>query len=66
MLYLVVAAELLPGVSSGLGHLIWQSHDAAEYRYTVAVIIVIGIIGLLINGLLLLAERRFGHWAARQ
>jgi NitT/TauT family transport system permease protein len=62
----IVAAELLPGVEAGLGHLIWLSHDAAEYRYTGAAIIVIGVIGLAINGLLAWFEQRCGHWMHRQ
>ncbi len=62
----IVAAELLPGTRSGLGFTIWVSHDAAVYEYTFAAMIYIGLIGLALNGILLLLEKRVGHWQAVQ
>jgi len=62
----IVAAELYPGTRSGLGYMIWVSHDAAQYDYAFAAILGIMAIGLVLNGILYALERRVSHWQAVQ
>jgi NitT/TauT family transport system permease protein len=58
----MVAAEFFPGTRSGLGHMIITAMYQAEYRYLFAAILVIAAIGLILDGLLRLAEWRIGRW----
>lgn len=61
---LVVAAELI-AAQEGLGHIIL---DAAMFNRTNDVfvgIVLIGLIGLLLEGLVTLAERRLLHWRGK-
>ena len=48
----IIAAELFPGTRSGLGYMLCTACKTSEYEYTFAAIILIGVIGLLTNGLL--------------
>jgi len=58
----IIAAEIFPGTRSGLGYMLCTACKTSEYEYTFAAIIVIGIIGLLSNGLLRRFEQRVSHW----
>jgi NitT/TauT family transport system permease protein len=62
----IVAAEFFPGTKSGLGYMITTSHEVAEPHYGFAAIVVIGTMGIVINALLGLVERRAGRWQARE
>jgi NitT/TauT family transport system permease protein len=62
----IIAAELFPGTRSGLGYLLCTACKTSEYEYTFAAIILIGVIGLLTNGLLGRFERSVGHWQAAE
>ncbi len=63
----IVAAELYPGTRSGLGYTIWESmEDSLQYQYAFAAILYIMAIGLVMNGILWLLERKVGHWQAMQ
>ncbi len=62
----IVAAEMYPGTRSGLGYTIWVSHSTLDYSYTFAAIILIGILGVIMNKILLLLELKYGHWEARR
>jgi len=62
----IVAAEIFPGTRSGLGYMISASHEIAEYQYAFAAIIVIGAIGLVLDGGFRLLAWRFGHWQPKE
>ncbi len=62
----IVAAEIFPGTRSGLGHMISTAHEAAEYQYAVAAILVIAAIGLSLDGVLRLAEYRVSRWRRKE
>lgn len=61
---LVVAAELI-AAQVGLGFMIMDATTFYRIPYVFIGIITIGIIGLLLEGLLLLAEKRFLHWRGK-
>jgi len=58
----VVAAEMLPGTSSGLGYLIIYSYNFGQLQVTVAGMVVIGLIGLSVDTLLRSIEKRRFAW----
>ncbi len=62
----IVAAEIFPGTRSGLGHMISTAHEAAEYQYAIAAILVIAAIGLALDGTLRLTEYRVGRWRRKE
>jgi NitT/TauT family transport system permease protein len=62
----IIAAEIFPGTRGGLGYMIATAHEQASYEYAFASIIVIGAIGLALDGLLLLAEHRVGRWQPKE
>ncbi|HEX2651520.1 MAG TPA: ABC transporter permease [Burkholderiales bacterium] len=62
---LVVAAELI-AAQVGLGFLIMDATTFYRIPYVFVGIITIGLIGLALEWLLLLAERRLLHWRGKQ
>ena len=62
----IVAAEIFPGTRSGLGYMISASHEIGEYRYAFAAIVVIGAIGLALDGTFRLLAWRVGHWRPKE
>ena len=62
----IIAAEIFPGTRSGLGYMIATAHEQASYEYAFASIIVIGAIGLGLDGLLRLAARRVSRWQPKE
>ena len=62
----IIAAEIFPGTRGGLGYMITTAHQQATYRYAFASILVIGAIGLVLDGLLRLAENRVSRWQPRE
>jgi NitT/TauT family transport system permease protein len=58
----VVAAEMLPGTSSGLGFLILFGLNIGQLQVTIAGMIVIGLIGLGIDYLMKRVEMRYFGW----
>jgi len=55
----LVPCEML-GVSSGLGYYILDTRDRLAYSELMAVIVLIGALGFLLDGL---AQRAYRHWA---
>jgi nitrate/nitrite transport system permease protein len=53
----IVAAEMLTG-AAGLGGFLWQEYNALIYEQILLCIVVIGLIGLLLDRLMLAIERR--------
>ncbi len=58
----VVAAEMLPGSSAGLGYLIMYSYQLSRMDIVVACMIIIGLIGLTLDRGLRYIEERFFKW----
>ncbi|MDD3621589.1 MAG: ABC transporter permease [Methanofollis sp.] len=58
----VVAAEMLPGTTSGLGYLIMYAYNWGQVQVIIAGMIVIGLIGLLIDGLFRVIEHQRFRW----
>jgi ABC-type nitrate/sulfonate/bicarbonate transport system permease component len=65
-LMVIVAAEFFPGTRSGLGYLITSAHQAAQYEYAFASIVVVAGLGLAINLGLFWVESRVGRWQVRE
>ncbi len=61
----VVAAEMLPGSSYGLGYLISHAYDIARIDVVVAGMIVIGLIGIIMNAVLEFFENKMFKWRAK-
>jgi len=62
----IIVAEIFPGTRGGLGYMITTAHEQASYEYAFASVLVIGAIGLALDGLLRLAEARVGRWRPRE
>jgi sulfonate transport system permease protein len=62
----IIAAEIFPGTRGGLGYMITTAHAQASYEYAFASIIVIGLIGLVLDGVLRLAASRVSHWQPQE
>jgi len=58
----VVAAEILPGPTSGLGYLIMYAYNLGQMNVIIAGMITIGLIGLAIDLLFKTIERRLFSW----
>ncbi|WP_104177536.1 ABC transporter permease [Cryobacterium sp. Y50] len=65
-LVIIVGAELVAGATSGIGSFILQASSAGDDVATVlAGAIWAGVLGLAINGILSLVDRRFFRWVRR-
>jgi len=62
----VVAAEMLPGTSSGLGYLIMYAYGWGQIQVVVAGMVAIGLLGILIDRFFMGVERRWFSWRARE
>lgn len=62
----VVAAEMLPGTTAGLGYLIMYAYNLGQIQVIIAGIIVIGIIGLCIDTLFKIAGDQWFGWRASE
>lgn len=60
----LVAAEMMPGSSSGMGYLIWYAYELLRTDIVVAGMTVIGMIGLLMDMGFRMVEKRL-HWSKR-
>jgi NitT/TauT family transport system permease protein len=58
----VVAAEMMPGTNSGIGYLIMSSYNWGQVPVIIAGIIVIGLIGIVVDYLFKLVDRRSFKW----
>ena len=57
----MVAAELFAS-SEGLGYLIAYGRQLFQFDVVLAMVLVLGVVGLLVNGALAVAERRLLRW----
>jgi len=62
----IIAAEIFPGTRGGLGYVITTAQTQAAYEYAFASILVIGVIGLVLDGGLRLLAVPVGHWQPRE
>jgi len=58
----VVAAEMMPGTNSGIGYLIMSSYNWGQVNVIIAGIIVIGLIGIIVDYLFKVVDRRSFKW----
>lgn len=58
----VVAAEMLPGATSGLGYMIMYSFNLGAINVIIAGMITIGLIGLGLDQIFKMVERRWFSW----
>ena len=62
----LVAAEMLPGTSAGLGYLIMYAYNLGQIQVIVAGMIVIGVIGIASDYLFRLGQIRFFDWQGKE
>ncbi len=60
----VVAAEMLPGTSAGLGFLIMYAYNLGQIQIIVAGMVVIGIIGIGVDFVFRTVDKRYLSWRA--
>ncbi len=58
----IVAAEMLGGENIGLGRLVLKYAELFKLDYSVAGMVLIGLLGLLLNEAFIQAEKRFFRW----
>jgi len=61
----VVAAEMLPGTSSGLGYMIMAAYNLGQMQVIIAGMIVIGFISLALDTIFRAVEGRMFVWQGR-
>jgi NitT/TauT family transport system permease protein len=62
----LVAAEMLPGTSAGLGYLIMYSYNLGQIQIIIAGMIVIGIIGIASDYLFKFGQARLFNWQGKE
>lgn len=58
----LVSAEMMPGSISGVGYLITHAYTVAQTDIVIAGMITIGVMGVLIDSIFVLIERRAFQW----
>ena len=58
----LVSAEMMPGSISGVGYLITHAYTVAQTDVVIARIIAINVMGILIDSIFILIERRAFQW----
>lgn len=64
--FVIIAAEMLPGSTSGIGYLLFYASDLAEMPTVIACMIIIGLIGAILNGLMVLIMKQFISWHGKE
>jgi sulfonate transport system permease protein len=62
----VIAAEMFPGPSGGIGYLMMEAYAQTEIHILAAGLITVGIVGALLNTILSLTHRIFAGWQAKE
>jgi len=62
----LVAAEMLPGTSAGLGYLIMFAYNLGQIQVIVAGMIVIGVIGIVSDYIFRYGQARFFSWQGKE
>jgi len=58
----VVAAEMLPGASAGLGFIIMYAYNLGQLQVIGAGVIIIGLIGLFADVIFRMGQKKFFAW----
>ena len=59
----VVAAEMMPGSSTGLGHMIYESFSTySQLSLSIAGMVCIGIIGILMDQIFKIVQKKKFAW----
>ena len=64
--FVLIAAEMLPGTTSGIGYLLFYASGLAEMNVVIACMVIISLIGASLNGLTLLMLKRFVSWHGKE
>lgn len=62
----IIAAEMLPGASNGIGYLLIYSADQSAMDIVIAAMVIIAAIGASLNALLLYSTRMFTKWHGKE
>lgn len=62
----VIAAEMFPGPSGGIGYLMMEAYQQTEIHILAAGLITVGIVGALLNTVLALIHRIFAGWQSKE
>ncbi len=62
----LVAAEMLPGTSTGLGYLIMFAYNLGQIQVIVAGMIVIGVIGIVSDYIFRIGQKKFFGWQGKE
>jgi ABC-type nitrate/sulfonate/bicarbonate transport system permease component len=65
-LILMVFSELQPGTSDGIGFQLYEATTRFDYETVWAAIALLGVLGYLLNAILVAAERRVLRWNTRR
>ena len=58
----ILAAEMFPGTTGGLGYLIQTSQDDIQYAYAFAGVFMIAFVGIVFDGIMKLIQWKFTGW----
>ena len=64
--FVLIAAEMLPGTTSGIGYLLFYASELAEMNVVIACMLIISVIGAALNGLTLLLMKKFVSWHGKE
>lgn len=64
-LILVIVSEMFIGTKHGLGHLIYDSHLMFRIPTMYAAILITGVLGYILNKILMIIESKIFHWAGK-
>lgn len=64
--FVIIAAEMMPGSDSGIGYLLMYSADQLGMDIVIAIMLIIGVIGALLNFGMLAVTRRSVQWHGKE
>lgn len=62
----VIAAEMFPGPTTGIGYIMIEAYSLTETQILAAGLVAIGILGVALNWIVLLAQRRWANWPSEE
>lgn len=64
--FVIIAAEMLPGSDSGIGYLLIYAADLSAMDVVIAIMVIIGVTGALLNFTMTFTMRTFLRWHGRE
>jgi len=64
--FVIIAAEMIPGTTSGIGYLLFYASDLAEMSIVIACMVIIAVIGATLNGVMVLIMKQFISWHGKE